>query len=185
MAMYAMATPYYKRVRFVAGAMAGGSQAVTDAQFDEILRDRRPMTIAGIGIVGLLVILYLMVLKPTLGFSTTAEGPPVAGGSVEVTAQGLTFDASTLDAPASQPFTLAFHNDDDGVPHNVAIYHDSSASRVLFKGEIVTGPKTIDYSIPALDAGNYFFRCDVHPQMNGRFTVTPVASPAASPSAGG
>jgi plastocyanin len=23
------------------------------------------------------------------------------------------------------------------------------------------------YDVPALDPGTYFFRCDVHPQMNG------------------
>jgi plastocyanin len=183
MAMYGMATPYYKRVRFVAAAMADGSQAVTDAQFDEILRDGRPTAIAGIGIVGLLVILYLMVLKPTLGFSTTTEGLPVPLGSVEVAAQGLKFDASTLSAPASQPFTLVFHNDDAGVPHNVAIYRDSSASQVLFKGELVTGPTTVTYDVPAVPVGTYFFRCDVHPQMNGSLVVEAVAAP--TPSASG
>jgi plastocyanin len=178
--MYAMATPYYKRVRFVAGAMASGSQAVTDEQFGEILRDRRPMTIAGIGIVGLLAILYLMVLKPTFGISTAAGGAPVPSGAVEVTAQGLKFDVSTLDAPASASFTLVFHNDDPGVPHNVAIYTDSSASTALFVGETFSGPKTMDYSIPALDPGAYFFRCDVHPQMNGSFVVEAAASPTPS-----
>jgi plastocyanin len=185
LAMYRMATPYYKRVRFVARAMAEGSQAVTSEQFDEILRESRPVTVAGIGIVGLLVILYLMVLKPTLGFSTQEVKVSIPGGGsvVEVTAQSLKFDASELTAPAAQAFTLVFHNDDPGVPHNVAIYTDSSATSSLFAGEVFNGPAVKDYQVEALPAGTYFFRCDVHPQMNGTLVAqagspSPVASPS-------
>src|SRR6266536_4036151 len=53
LAMYVMARPYYRRVGLVARAMAGGSQAVTDAQLDQILRGSRPNTFAALGMVGL------------------------------------------------------------------------------------------------------------------------------------
>jgi plastocyanin len=167
--MYGVATPYYKRVRFVARAMAEGSQAVTSQQFDEILKSGKPSGVAAVGILGLLAIVYLMVLKPSLGFSTTsaAPAPSVSGPSVQVSAQSLKFSPTDLTAPAGQAFTIVFRNDDAGVPHNVAIYTDSSASSSLFVGDIATGPTTANYQVPALDAGSYFFRCDVHPQMTG------------------
>jgi plastocyanin len=181
LAMYRMATPYYKRVRFVARAMAEGSKAVTAEQFDEILRESRPVTVAGIGFVGLLVILYLMVLKPSLGFSTQEAKVSIPGGGsvVEVTARGLKFDTSELTAPASQAFTLIFHNDDPGTPHNVAIFTDSSASTALFTGKVFSGKAIMDYQVHGLPAGSYFFRCDVHPQMNGTL-VAEAGSPSPS-----
>jgi plastocyanin len=184
-AMYAMARPYYRRVGFVARAMAEGSQAVTADQFDEILRAPRPMTVAGIGVVGLLVILYLMVLKPTLGFSTQeATVSPTSGGAgVEVTARNILFDTSRLTVPAARAFTLVFHNDDPGTPHNVAIYTDSSASESLFVGKIFSGKTTMSYEVPALPPGSYFFRCDVHPQMNGTVVAEAAPSASSSPSA--
>jgi plastocyanin len=185
-AMYAMARPYYRRVGFVARAMAEGSQAVTAEQFDEILRGPRPITVAGIGVAGLMVILYLMVFKPNLGFSSQQAAVSVPGGGpvVEVTAQNVQFDASALTAPAAKSFTLVFRNDDPGVPHNVAIYADSSASTSLFVGKVFNGKAIMDYQVPALPAGSYFFRCDVHPQMNGTL-VAQTASVAPSPSASG
>ncbi|HEX9410158.1 MAG TPA: cupredoxin domain-containing protein [Actinomycetota bacterium] len=182
MMMYVVATPYYRRIRFVAQAMEGGSQAVTGQQFDEILRSPRPNWIAGIGGAGLLAILYLMMFKPAFGISTASVAPP-RPGVVEVTAKNFQFDPSTLAAP-SQAFTLAFHNDDRGIPHNVAIYTDSSATKALFVGATFSGTKTVDYRAPALSPGSYFFRCDVHPQMTGTLEVTAAlpSPPATSPS---
>ena len=56
--------------------------------------------------------------------------------------------------------------------HDVAIYTNSSATTTLFKGAVVTGPTTTTYHVPALKAGTYYFRCDIHPtQMTGTFVV--------------
>ncbi|MGH2590233.1 MAG: cupredoxin domain-containing protein, partial [Actinomycetota bacterium] len=87
-----------------------------------------------------------------------------------VVAQGIAFDTDTISLPAGQPATLTFENRDPD-PHNIAIYTDDSVSESLFQGEIVTGPTTVDYAIPPLDAGEYYFQCDVHPNMNGSVTV--------------
>lgn len=176
LAMYAMASPFYRRVRLVARAMADGSKAVTKEQFDSILSSRRPLTVAAIGFAGLLVILYLMVMKPTLGFSPAPPilpSPSPGGASVEIVAQALSFDSNTVMAPASKDFVIVFRNDGPGIQHNVAIYTNSSASTALFVGSVVTGPSTIDYDVPALSPGTYFFRCDIHPsQMTGTFIVS-------------
>jgi uncharacterized membrane protein len=59
-----VATPYYRRIGFVARAKAGGSTAVTDEQFDAILSSRVPFVLAALGFGALLFILYLMVFKP-------------------------------------------------------------------------------------------------------------------------
>ena len=42
---------------------------------------------------------------------------------------------------------------------------------MIFKGELVTGPKAVDYAIPALPAGTYTFNCSIHPNMTGTLTV--------------
>ena len=63
-AMYAMASAYYKRLRLIVGAMADGSQAVSEEQLAGLLEGPRPWILAVIGFGGLLFILYLMLFKP-------------------------------------------------------------------------------------------------------------------------
>jgi hypothetical protein len=62
--MYALATNYYKRLRLIVGAMADGSQAVSDERLAELLSGPRPVVLAVLGSGGLLFILYLMMFKP-------------------------------------------------------------------------------------------------------------------------
>jgi plastocyanin len=169
-AMWALASPYYRRVGLVARAIADGSTAVSGEQLEGILRSRRPLTVAAIGFAGLLAILYLMMFKPSLGIST-GTAPPTTTADVTVGAANVAFGADMLRAPAGRPFTLLFENE-EAVPHNVSIYSDQSRSRALFTGEIITGPGSITYEIGALEAGSYVFVCDVHPaQMTGTFEV--------------
>jgi plastocyanin len=110
----------------------------------------------------------------------TADGATPDGGTacepsgpiIEVSAEGVSFDQSCLAAPAGQPFTIGFTNNDGGIPHNVAIYTDESAAESVFVGEIFQGVDTMSYEVPALEPGTFFFRCDVHPgQMTGTFVV--------------
>lgn len=167
-AMVRMAKPYYGRVRFISQAMAAGSKAVTEDQLVEVLRSRRPLTVAAIGLAGLAAILYFMVQKPSFGLGGAA---PTAQGAISISAKGIAFDAPTLTAPSGKAFEISFNNQDAGVPHNVAIYTNSAATKALFRGTIVTGPRTLVYRVPALPAGSYPFRCDVHPQMRGTLVV--------------
>jgi plastocyanin/uncharacterized membrane protein len=171
-AMYAMGTTWAKRLRTISGAMVGGTEAVSGPQFEEILRSKRPYTIAAIGFVGLLVILWLMIFKPTLGFGGVQECSPTQGADVTVCAfDDAAFVPDRLRLPAGEPVELAFDNRDGGVQHNVAIYRDDSAEESLFVGDLIAGPETVTYDVPALDAGEYYFRCDVHPQMDGSVEV--------------
>ncbi len=101
-----------------------------------------------------------------------SDGGGTAGAELSIMAMNNVFDTDSLSAPAGTPFTVLLDNMDAGIPHNFSIYTDDTATTALFTGEIITGPDTITNEIPALDAGSYFFRCDVHPTtMIGTLTV--------------
>jgi plastocyanin len=102
------------------------------------------------------------------GLSSSAS-PPATAVTVHISAQNIQFDTAHLDAPAGRGWVLEFANNDPGIPHNVEIVDANGAS--VFKGEIVTGPTTTSYQVPALAAGSYTFLCDVHPTMTGTLTV--------------
>ena len=106
----------------------------------------------------------------TPGSSGTPAATVPAGDAVTVTAKDLKFGQADVSVPAGQAFDLVFDNQ-DGMPHNVAIYADSTAATKISVGEIFSGPAQKTQSVPALAAGTYFFRCDVHPDMKGTITA--------------
>jgi plastocyanin len=96
-----------------------------------------------------------------------------AGATVNVTASGIAFDTSTIDLPANQPSTIHFVNEDNATQHNIAIYPSADdLANPLFRGELLTGPGEIDYAVDPLEAGKYYFHCDIHPTMNGTVNVS-------------
>ena len=106
--------------------------------------------------------------------TTQPTGPPPcepSGTELSVAASGIAFDTDCLAAPAGEPFTIQFENQDAGIPHNVAIYTGPPPSEAVFAGEIFPGPDSRTYEVDALDAGQLYFQCDVHPNMNGTFVV--------------
>ena len=119
----------------------------------------------------LFLALGLVVLAAlTAACSSTAAQPPASAGPVDpnapvIVAQGNAFSPATLDVTADKAFSLTLDNK-DSAPHNVAIYTDSSASSSISVGEIVSSAKATQ-QVPALAAGSYFFRCDVHHEMTG------------------
>jgi plastocyanin len=94
----------------------------------------------------------------------------VVDGAVEINADDLEFDVSTIEAPAGQEFTVTLNNL-ESQPHNFSVYVEERGEQIVI-GEIVTGPDaTVDTVVPALEPGTYFFKCDVHPDMNGTIVV--------------
>lgn len=93
-----------------------------------------------------------------------------SGSQLSISAQNIAYDKSCLAAPAGQELTITFDNK-EAVPHNVVISKNGS-SNPLYSGDIVTGPKTVNYTVKALPGGTYQFFCAVHPtQMKGTLVV--------------
>ncbi len=115
--------------------------------------------------------------------SPTATGSPTGGGNLpcepngtdlQISAQNIQFDTDCLAAPAGKAFTVTFTNKDEGVPHNWEAFTDQSASQRIggatdASDTITTG--SVTYDVDALDAGQYYFHCDVHPTMSGTLVV--------------
>jgi len=137
-------------------------RAVTPADFDKWLADQIAKAKA--------------TPTPPPSAEPGASGQPAPGGqttgpTLQVSALNIAFEQSSLEAPASTPFSIEFDNKDAGVPHNVSILKDSPNGAVVFKGDIFSGPDKRIYSVPALPAGTYAFVCSVHPNMTGTLTV--------------
>ena len=69
LAMYMLATPFYKRLREAVGAETGGRESVLAAPADAaaisaLASSSRPIVLAVVGLVAFAVILWLMLLKP-------------------------------------------------------------------------------------------------------------------------
>ncbi len=69
-AMYMLATPFYKQLREAVGTGPGGQplpngpQVASDTELAALVRSSRPMLLALVGLVGFVVILWLMFFKP-------------------------------------------------------------------------------------------------------------------------
>jgi plastocyanin len=103
--------------------------------------------------------------------ATDVPGGGAAAATLALTASGVQYDKTELEAPADKAFAIAFTNNDAGIPHNVAIHKDSPTGAEVWKGEIFAGVAEKTYQVPALPAGTYGFVCTVHPNMTGTLTV--------------
>ncbi|GIU98404.1 MAG: hypothetical protein KatS3mg014_0020 [Actinomycetota bacterium] len=107
------------------------------------------------------------------GTSPEESCPPdgiAIGASPGAAANG--FDRTELVAPAGRPFTICFDNTDTGVPHNFAAYTEQGGD-LLGRTEIQSGPVFQTLRLGPLEAGEYWYQCDVHPTtMTGRLIVS-------------
>lgn len=114
-----------------------------------------------------------LTLAPTLINLLPGSGDPGASGAPvespnpapQIAAMSATsFTKDRLVVPADTLIMLTFDNQQESVPHNVAILQGGSP---LFTGEIFPGVDTRVYEVSPLPAGEYTFVCSVHPPMTG------------------
>ena len=108
--------------------------------------------------------------------NVTVENLPVvpkAHTTINLVAKNMAFNTTTITVPAGAEITVNFDNQDNGIPHNFAVYQDKTAAKQIYKGDIIVGPRTTIYTFTApAKSGSYFFRCDVHPStMTGQLIV--------------
>jgi plastocyanin len=133
---------------------------------------------------GLVLAFQLPTLAPPTGVvGPTSSTPPCQPSGSSPTLQIAApagaavngFDKSCLAVAAGKGFTVDFANNDPPNLHNWALFQDSSGTKQLGGGTIsqpVPGGQTQSYSLKALQAGQYFYRCDFHPTtMTGTFVV--------------
>jgi plastocyanin len=107
--------------------------------------------------------------SPT-GSVTCAKADP--NNVIALSAKDLKFSVSCMQAPAGTAFKVRFTNN-DGIPHDVAIYRDAGFSDAIVKSDPFGGPGvTKDLDVSALSAGTYYFDCIIHPaDMKGTLVV--------------
>jgi plastocyanin len=125
---------------------------------------------------GALVALSLLVGIVATACSGGGDGGPggtatVENGAVEISADDLAFNVGTIEAPAGEDFTITLVND-DSAPHNISIYTEEGGDQLAL-GPTAEGGQTVTTEVTALEAGEYFFVCDIHPtEMTGTLVVT-------------
>ncbi len=107
---------------------------------------------------------------PSAAASAEASSAPSTGSNVvNITALNIAWTQTEVSAPGNVAFTIHFDNQDASTPHNIVI--KDGTGMAMFSGDIVTGPATKDYAVPALAPGKYTFVCSVHANMIGNLTV--------------
>jgi len=108
-------------------------------------------------------IAQLLLALVLAGCSSTATAPPsVPADAITLSTSNLTFSTSELSVPAERPFTIVL-DILESAAHDVTIYRDDSWSSLVYKEDARTGPGTFVFNVPALAAGTYAFRCEIHP----------------------
>lgn len=104
--------------------------------------------------------------------AATETQPPAGVTTLEIVGKDIAFNVGSLKVAADTPFEVAFDNQDEGIPHNFAIYKDAPGQGLIAKTEIETGPVMQTLGVDGLPAGTYFYQCDVHPAtMTGALRV--------------
>jgi plastocyanin len=104
-------------------------------------------------------------VRPTPRESPAATCDGLAHRKIDLVADNVRFSAKCLVVPAEEPLQVEFVNR-DFMNHNFSIY--SLEFSGAFTGDVAYPAERFRYEVPALEAGQYLFRCDIHPtDMSG------------------
>ena len=130
-------------------------------------------------LIGLLVSASLVLAACGGGDDTESAAPSadnsaggtvsVVDGAVDISADGLAFDANVIQATSGEAFTVTFTNN-EAVPHNFSVYTEEGGDAIA-QGDVINEGETDEVEIEALEPGEYYFVCDLHPEMNGTIVV--------------
>lgn len=132
------------------------------------IKDKAPGDTAGQGLNNVWFVINPAKFPPTTPTTSTSVTTTTTTSSqnatIDLVASNFAFNQGTVTVPAGASVTVNFNNQDSGVPHNFAVYTDSSATTSIFVGQAVTGPGQTTYKFTAPGThGTHFFRCDFHP----------------------
>lgn len=101
---------------------------------------------------------------------TAAPEPPSA--ELTIVASGIAWSKTQLFALPDVPLTLTVDNQDNGIPHNIVFFEGAEPGGTeIARTEIETGPVTQTLNFGPLAAGDYYYYCEVHPNMEGVLTA--------------
>jgi plastocyanin len=130
-----------------------------------------------LGVVGDVQNLIVANPQPSITVSVAPPSTATCGKDkkvqLDLVAQNTAFDPTCLTASAGTAFAITFNNKDSGIAgtHNVDVF-DKKGGTSIAALEPKPGPYTETLQVGALDAGTYYFQCDVHPlQMFGTLAV--------------
>src|SRR5512136_24558 len=126
-----------------------------------------------------LLVMLIVLASSAFSMQTNSEGQATSQNAtsmknitIDLVAEKMAFNTSTITVPAGAHVIANFENKDAGVRHNFAVY--DSSMNVIFRGDLIAGPSKTTYSFDApANAGTYRFQCDPHASfMNDQFIVT-------------
>ena len=108
--------------------------------------------------------------------SPSASVPTTPVTAVTLIGKDIKWDATQLLFKANEKITVTVNNQDTSlnVPHNFGLFTNATRTpdKEIFKPTKDTAPgEKVDYVVPALKSGTYYFQCDIHASMNGTVTV--------------
>jgi plastocyanin len=132
------------------------------------------------GLVGVLAVVLVGAGVVSANVGERTIEPEHGTGPVQEVARGTAFHPTKLDVITDRDVVIKFRNDDPTLIHNVAVYTDESASRLVYFGREINGLGSRTYEFEA-NAGTYFYRCEFHPQqMTGTLEVERVEEHSAN-----